>query len=248
MIAALVLPAMATPPAAVNTADTHICEATPMRAAFITVALVTSLLANLVLTGKLLHSDDAATRTSTTGEAVVMRTEGGRLEVSTVDQPEVFEASQDHTILGVPVGRTVARIKVPARYRYHIDLAPQWEILLRDGSFIVVASPAQPSLPVAIDTARMQKESFGAWSVFTGAAELDALERSITRTLAAKAASPSALTTQREAARRTVTEFVAAWLVTQPRWQGATSHQVRVLFADEPIDALSGALPPSRTP
>lgn len=183
-------------------------------------------------------------RTVTTDEPVVMRTNGGLLEVTIIRSSERFEASQDHTILGVDVGRTVSRIRVPAVFRYHIELAPEWKILLRDKTFIVVAPPVKPSLPVAIDTARMEKESFGVWSIFTGATLLEQLERSITQALATKAASPAYVQFQREAARKTVTEFVAKWLITQERWKSASSYSIRVFFADEPIQVLGNIPPP----
>ena len=94
-------------------------------------------------------------RTMTTDEPVVMRTNGGLLEVTIIRSPERFEASQDHTILGIDVGRTVSLIRDPAVFRYHIELAPEWKILLTDKTFIVVAPPVKPSLPVAIDTAHL---------------------------------------------------------------------------------------------
>ena len=66
----------------------------------------------------------------------------------------------------------------------------------------------------------------------------------ISASLAAKAALPSYIQFQREAARTTVTEFVTKWLVTQQRWQPASDYKVQVFFADEPIEALGAAPPP----
>ena len=188
-------------------------------------------------------SDRTRLRTITTDEPIVMRTEGGRLEVSSIRSPERFEAAQDHTILGVGVGKTVSRIRVPAVFRYHIDLAPEWRILLRDKNFVVVAPAVKPTLPVAIDTALLEAESSGGWSIFTGPALLDQLQRSITQALAAKAVSPTYVQFQREAARKTVTEFVAKWLITQERWKSASAYPIRVFFSDEPIQVL-GSIPP----
>ena len=123
------------------------------------------------------------------GEAVVLRTPGGRLEVAELKQVETFEVSRDHDVLGVPVGSTFSRIRVPAHYRSHVDLAPEWRVSVRpDGSVRVIAPRLQPTLPVAIDTARIEKESRGLWSLFTGPEQLAALERSITASLARKAA------------------------------------------------------------
>jgi hypothetical protein len=97
---------------------------------------------------------------------------------------------------------------------------------------------------VAIDTARIERYASGAWSLFTGAAELDRLQRSISQSLAAKAALPSYIQFQREAARTTVTEFVTKWMLGHERYKTAGDYKVRVFFADEPIEALGSAPPP----
>jgi len=206
-------------------------------------AAVISVFLNIWLVQKLWHHDAPVIRTVITDAPVVMRTNGGLLEVSTITSPERFESTVDHTILGVPVGSTVTTIRVPATYRYHIELAPEWKIVLRDKTFVVVAPSVKPSLPVAIDTARLEAQSFGVWSLFTGHAEIDQLQRSITLALAGKADSVPYIQLQRESARATVKEFVAKWLITQQQWQSASAYPIKVFFADEPIQAL-GSIPP----
>ena len=108
-----------------------------------------------------------------------------------------------------------------------------WEFLMN-----AMADTSGLTLPVAIDTARIEKESRGLWSMFTGPDQLAALEKSITASLATKAASAPMLARQREAARATVAEFVQKWLMTQTDWKPHAGKKVEVLFADEPIDAL----------
>jgi len=173
-------------------------------------------------------------------EIMVMRTPGGLLEVSRINATEEFDTRFVHLLLGVPVGETVPRIRVPAVYRYHIELAPEWRVLRTSDTFTVVAPPVKPSLPVAVDLGRMEKESSGTWVLlpFTGTQALDDLERQVTARLAEKAALPAYVQMQREHARRTVAEFVRKWLVTQVQWQGASRPQVRVLFADEPVSSI----------
>lgn len=176
------------------------------------------------------------------GESVVLRTAGGRLEVAELKQVETFEVSRDHRLLGVPVGSSFSRIRVPAHYRSHVELAPEWRIALQpDGGVRVIAPRLQATLPVAIDTAQMEKESRGLWSLFTGPEQLAALEKSITESLARKAVTAPVLARQREAARATVAEFVQKWLMTQTEWKPHAGKTVQVLFADEPIEALDAA-------
>lgn len=177
-----------------------------------------------------------------TSQMEVVRIKGGLLEVSSIKAQERFDRSTDETILGVFIGKTISSIRVPAVYRYQVELAPEWKVLLKDKTFIVVSPPVKPSLPVAIDTEKLEAEASGRWSFFTGEDRKAELLRSITKTLAAKAVSPSYVQFQREMARETLKEFVAKWLVTQERWKSASSYPIRVFFSDEPIQAL-GSVP-----
>lgn len=98
---------------------------------------------------------------------LVMRTPGGLLEVSTVTSEERFDSTTNHTVLGVPLGKTVAQIRVPAVYRYHIPLAKGWDLRQSGDSLMVIAPAARPSLPVAINTAKLESFSSGTWSLIT---------------------------------------------------------------------------------
>ena len=55
--------------------------------------------------------------------------------------------------------------------------------------FTVVTPPVKPSLPVAVDLAKMEKDVGGSWMLvpFNEDEDLDALEREITAKLAEKA-------------------------------------------------------------
>jgi len=179
-----------------------------------------------------------------TDKPQVVYIKGGLLEVSRITAPETFSASNDETILGISIGKTITRIRVPAVYRYHVKLDPQWKIILKDKTFVVISPPVIPSLPVAIDTARLEAESTGTWSLFTGEGRKAELQKLITKTLGAKAASPSYVNFQREVARQTIRDFVAKWLVTQVQWKDAASYPIQVYFADEPILSLKSAPQP----
>jgi hypothetical protein len=207
--------------------------------------VVASVAANLYFVWRGADSGRRATMQSpAVDQFEVIRTKGGLLAVSTIKAPEFFQATADHQVLGVPVGQTTSQIRVQAVYSYHVELAPEWKVTRRDKTFIVIAPRVQPTLPVAIDTARLERYASGTWSLFTGAAELDRLQRSVGASLASKAGLPSYIQFQREAARTTVSEFVTKWLVGQPRWQPASEYRVQVFFADEPIEALGSAAPP----
>ena len=199
------------------------------------VLLAASIALNAFFAYRLWFAPAAVQTTHVTQDMVVMRTTGGLLEVSTIAAEERFDSTTDHTVLGVPVGKTVAQIRVPTVYRYHLPLAKEWDFRISGGTLIVVAPSVRPSLPVAIDTGKRASFSSGIWSPITGAAAVDALQRSITRKLAEKAASPQLLLLQREVARQTVSEFVQKWVIDQPRWKGRKPPTVFVFFEDEPL-------------
>lgn len=173
---------------------------------------------------------------------IVMRKPGGLLEVSTIAAEERFESSTSHTILGVPVGKTVAMVKVPAVYRYHIPLAKDWVFRVDDGTLLVIAPPVQPSLPVAIDTTRIETFSEGAWSLLTGQNAINRLVESITPALGKKASTADLLLLQRESARLTVSEFVRKWVTVQDQWKGKKIPTVIVVFEDEPLGKTAAPL------
>jgi hypothetical protein len=183
-------------------------------------------------------------------EILVMRTKGGLLEVSTIRANEQFDKKFVYTVLGLKVGETVPHIRVPAVYRYHVELAPEWTIIRTGDVFTVVTPPVKASLPVAVDLAHMQKDVGGTWILipFNEQADLESLQREITATLAAKADSPAYRQLQREDARKTVTEFVKKWLVTQAQWQSESRSTIRVLFPDEPIGSFGPQAFPQLAP
>lgn len=174
-------------------------------------------------------------------ELVVMRTKGGLLEVSSIVSPETFEQATAYSAFGINLGKSIARIRVPATYRYHVELAPEWRFIRRDKTFVVIAPAVKPSLPVAIDTAKLEGETSGKWSIINGAADIAALQKSITAGLSQKASSQKYIDLQREHARKTVTEFVEKWVLNQDKWKIETGYSVRVFFADEPVEKIQSS-------
>jgi hypothetical protein len=165
---------------------------------------------------------------------IVMRTPGGLLEVATVTATERFTRADTREFWGIDLGTTVSQVQVPVHYRYHIELAREMPLRLQ-GTVATVHAPAlRPSLPVAFDTAALQKHTQSGWARFNKADNLDALERSLTAELAVRAASARYLQLATEAARLTVREFVTQWLLKEQTWKHDANHQVRVVFPGEP--------------
>jgi hypothetical protein len=196
--------------------------------------LVISLAVN-GLVGYVLWHRQPAQLVQVTGGPVVMRTQGGLLEVSTITSQERFETTKNHTILGVPFGTTISMIQVPAVFRYHIPLAREWTFRVEGGTLVVMAPPVRPSLPVAVDLAKLQAFSSGVWAPLTAQSQQAALQKSMTTALEKRAGSSEMLQLQREVARKTVTEFVQKWVVEQSKWKEGKSPVVLVFFEDEPL-------------
>jgi hypothetical protein len=208
----------------------------------LTTLLLVGVVANAALFAWQLRAPPKTTATASSSSAVVMRTPGGLLEVSTISTEERFDSTTTHTVLGVSVGKTVAQVRVPAVYRYHIPLAKDWTLRSADRTLMVLAPAVRPALPVAIRTEQLESFAFGIWSPLTGSEAVASLQRSITATLAEKARTPEMIQLQRESARQTVTEFVQQWVVRQPGWQGAKAPTVLVFFEDEPLGQKAAPL------
>lgn len=174
---------------------------------------------------------------------IVMRTEGGLLEVTRVAATTTFERTDPSHFWGIDLGKTVSRIRVPVTFRYHIELAPEWRATVREGQLFVVAPPMKASLPVAIDTSKLEQETKAGWARFNARENLEDLQRSISSELAKNAVLPANVEVQREDARKTVREFVVKWLLAQERWKDISPAQVRVFFADERVDKLGASVP-----
>lgn len=205
------------------------------------VVIATSLGAGVYFGNKMKGSEIGPVSVVALDEPVVMRTKGGLLEVSTVTASEDFETTKDHDIGWFVLGKTAARIRVPATYRYHIALDSEWRFIRRDKTFVVISPSVKPSLPVAIDTAKVEGWSSGKWSFLTGDAVVEALQKTITVTLGQRASSQKYIDLQREYARKTIAEFVEKWVLSQDKWKTSSGYKVRVFFADEPVEKIQSS-------
>jgi len=159
----------------------------------------------------------------------------GRLDVGTANATETFSRSDTRKIGRdwLYMGTTVSTIHVPVTYRYHIDLGGKWDVSVADRTCRVCAPALEPSLPVAIRTEGMMKESTAGWSRFDSSQQLDALERTITPKLNEYARTPERVALAREQARLTVAKFIRAWLLREDQWRDDKITSVVVVFADE---------------
>lgn len=177
------------------------------------------------------------TRTTLKTEEILLeigRTHGDVLEVaSPMKTMETFSKSDVRFAAWgwVYLGSATSEIKVPATYRFHIKLSEMKQARL-DGSVLVVTAPMiRPSLPVAFDTAAMEKKTDDTWLRFDAAQQLADLEKTVTPALAVRAIGHVA--TVRETARRDIEEFVQKWIVESHPDYRSQIKAVKVIFPGE---------------
>jgi len=171
---------------------------------------------------------------------------GTKLELAAFEATETLSRTDDRRVFFdmVPLGATVSEIRVPVTYRYHLRLDEPWRLEIEGGTCVVHAPPIRPTLPPAIHTDRMEKRSESGWLRFDEAEQMEALERSLTPTLSARARDPEHLELVREQCRRRVADFVRSWLLLEDQWGPERFNHVEVIFADEKGDEPATLSPP----
>ena len=157
----------------------------------------------------------------------------GILETATSSVPEAFTQSDSAWLFNIPLGTTVSEIRVPAVYRYHIQLFDPWKLIVSGQVCLVLAPQFQPSLPPAIVTDQMEKSTSAGWLRFNGDDDLATLERGITAELNKRANDKVHRDFVREACRQSIADFVKTWLLKQDYWSQDRFHQIVVVFPDE---------------
>ena len=176
---------------------------------------------------------ESQTSVTASGIPVVMRSAGGLLEIATVTVYERFKRTDTREFWGIPLGTTVSVIQVPVTYRFHIEMAREWPIFIDGKTAIVRAGEVKPSLPAAIDTAKMEKYTQNGWARFNKDENLNLLERSISPELQTRANNTAIRQLAIDAGRQTVREFVARWLIKDQGWKPDPANRIIVLFPGE---------------
>jgi hypothetical protein len=162
--------------------------------------------------------------------------ESSLLELAAFEATETFTRSDERRVLWdtFSLGVNITEIRVPVTYRYHIRLNDEWKLSTSEGLCVVRAPAIRATLPPAIHTHRMEKNSQRGWLRFDTDEQMDELERSMTPTLNERASDPDHLNLVREQSRRRVAEFVRTWLLDERHWQQDRLSAIVVVFADEP--------------
>lgn len=175
---------------------------------------------------------------ATAGVPVVMHTSGGRLEVATVTATEAFKLdAPPKSFLGVDMGKTISNVQTKVDYRFYIEMAKEWPIKFKGTTAIVKAAEIRPTLPVAFDTATMEKQTRSGWARFDKQENLEELERRMSPKLEERAYAYKGLAL--ESARESVGDFVRTWLIKEGHSQQGVPYQVQVIFPGELVPSTT---------
>ena len=172
--------------------------------------------------------------------------DGNILEVATGEQSVMLAREDSVQILGkiIPGVKTTSRINVPATFRYHIDLNAKWELVKDDNNRLHVTAPElKPSLPVAFDSSKMQKDNPG-WMKYISGDSMAELEKTITPELETKAKEEAHIKEFQAEAKKSISKFLHTWLVRDGFWQEGEVEEIIVYFAGEKVDIDDKLLTP----
>lgn len=138
-------------------------------------------------------------------------------------------------------GTTVTEVRVQATFRFHVKLSEIKDARMQGNVLTITAPKPTPSLPVAIDTATMEKKADSGWARFNSSDQLSEMERSVTAELGER--SVKKVEVVREVARKDIEEFVQKWIVgTNPAYRDQI-HAIKVVFADEDASRIKTETP-----
>lgn len=162
-------------------------------------------------------------------------TEGNVLELAISKSHETFKRTEELTTAWgyLHLGTTVAEIRAPVTFRYHLLLSDTWRLASKDNLCVVLAPNIRPSLPPAIHTGEIEKRSESGWARFNKDEKLNELERDLTAALELRAKDSNHQQLVRETCRKSVGKFVKTWLMREDHWRTNRFSSITVLFPDE---------------
>lgn len=168
---------------------------------------------------------------------VIFRTQGGNLELAGFTATETFMRSDTAKLpyfnWNIPGATTTVVIRVPVIYRYYVPVLGEWNIKVVENTCLIHAPELRPTLPPAIQTDSMKISTIEGPLAFDGVTQQAKLLQSITPQLEKNAKDSTKIKFIREEARKTVAEFVQAWLLQRQVWGENKIENIKVFFKGE---------------
>ncbi len=156
----------------------------------------------------------------------------GTLEVAVLEEVAVVSRTEETSFMWglIQGGKDVAEIRVPVTYRFHVRLDEPWEVRIRDNIAHVMAPGIRPTVPPAIKTNGLERRTQSGWLSNNSKENMAELEKSLTFSITRAAYGRTHLA--KDPARKTISNFVQAWILQDKVWQSHDRHVV-VWFPDE---------------
>jgi len=181
------------------------------------------------------------------GIPTIFRTPGGNLELAAFKATETImsadTAKLPYVNWNIPGATTTVVIRVPVIYRYHVRVLDSWEIDVVDNNCSILAPELQPTLPPAVQLEEMEISTFEGPLAWDGNEQQEKLLKSLAPQLEVNARDTTKLKLVREEARKTVAEFVQAWLLQRGEWGEKKIDNITVTFREEVMPDLRGRIP-----
>lgn len=160
-------------------------------------------------------------------------TGSSHLQFATLEQIEVFERTDEATVLWgqLELPDLVVRATAPVETTFFVDLEERWDFNVSAGEIRVVTPPIRFNRP-AVDVSRLEYQVPVGSLLRDEDEALERLRRGISEMALARAGESVPLV--RELGRRKIEEFVDGWLA--DRFTDADDYRVEVVFADEVTD------------
>ncbi|MBC7380913.1 MAG: hypothetical protein H7346_26245 [Burkholderiaceae bacterium] len=176
---------------------------------------------------------------------VVMNTEGGMLEVSTLTKVEEFTWKSSFTCViriidcSSILAPSTSRIRVPVHYTYRVPLNGTWTLKLEKDHYVLEVSALEPKMPPAIELSKMEIETKRGWLSPSARANEEAMLRNLGAELAQRATQQHYLDFQRDAAQKTVLQFASKWVKREGKRDDLAMLPIAVRFGNSPPMPMS---------
>jgi len=171
------------------------------------------------------------------GIPTIFRTPGGNLELAAFKATESIMSSDTvklpYVNWNIPGATTTVMIRVPVIYRYHVRVLDKWEIEVVDNNCTIYAPELLATLPPAMELEAMEISTFAGPLAWNSDEQQGKLLKDLAPQLAANATDSTKMKLIREEARKTVAEFVQAWLLKRGDWGEKKIDNIKVIFREE---------------
>jgi hypothetical protein len=168
---------------------------------------------------------------------VVIRTKGGKLQVSTLVKNEEFSWKTSWTCPLIDCSnylpKTVSEVRLPVHYTFAIPLASEWSLKFRGEYFELVVPKEAANIPPGLEVEKLEMRTTKGWFSPNVAENQILLMKQLGPELATRAVQPSYLSAQRDDARKTVAEFARKWMVEQGAGKDKADYPIKVFFEGE---------------